>query len=120
MSQDYIQTLADLPAKQSGLIFEQLNSYSLVAVVIMRTFGYFLPGGTHVPTQDDVYQHLCDLTNEALEGYFGAQKLAPANNTPDDIKGFADDDAFKVEVTGQPPEDGYGFTVDLTYRLAYR
>ena len=121
MTTDYLATLNELPPRHSGVLFEQVHQASLSATFYMRAMGLALPGDTTVPTQGQVYEHLCGLVNAALEAYFATQENdAPKGTPPDDIWGEDEDDLFWVCVTGLSEKEGDGFTVEIEFNLLYR
>jgi hypothetical protein len=119
MKHDFVGTLSELPPRHSGFLFEQLNQASLSATFYMRAMGLALPSKDSVPTHAEVYEHLCALTNHALNSYYGAQEAAPENQKANEIWGEEEDELFSIAITGVSGTEGDGYTVTVDFNLLY-
>lgn len=117
---EYLDILNELPARHSGVLFEQLHIASISAAFNLRALGLTLPSHAEVPTQAEVYEHLVSLTNFALQSYLEVQQKAPTTTKPNEIWGEEEDDLFWVEVTGLSGDPGDGFSVKVQFNLLYR
>lgn len=117
---NYLAAFEEIHPRHSGLIFEQLNQASMAATFFMRAMGLTLPDKATVPTQAEVYEHLCDLVNQAFDGYYHAQKQATVGLKPNELFGYAEDGLFSLELTGLSEKEGDGYTANIDFNLLYR
>jgi hypothetical protein len=116
---DYLSLLAEIPAKHTGLISEQISRAAVVATDLLRSYGHYLPGDTRIPTYAAVHAHLRQMANRALDGYFGTKEKAPPNALANEIWGEDGDALFSVVVTGLAEDEEVGFTADIDMNLLY-
>lgn len=120
MNQDFLATLNDLPARHRGVLFEQLHLAAITSTFTMRGLGISLPGETKIPTQAEVFAHLCNMANFALQGYMATSSEAPATVAANEIIGEYGDDLFWVELTGLSRTHGDGFSVQVDANQLYK
>ena len=106
----------DLPARHRGVLFEQLHLATVIPTFAMRGLGLCLPGQARVPTQPEIFEHLCTLANNALQGYLEAARLADGNPA-NEIWGDDSDSVFRVEITGMSAAETDGYTIDVELNI---
>ncbi len=116
---DYLSILSEIPAKHSGLLFEQINRAIMMSSAILRTHGLTLPGKDRVPRSSEIRDHLCQMMNRAIDGYYGTKDQAPATAKANEIWGEDGDKLFSVVVTGISENLEDGFTAEIDMNLLY-
>jgi len=116
---NYLAIMSEIPARHSGLIFEQINRAAGIAAYIMRSHGLSLPGETKIPTYVEVQKHLYDTVNRSLDVYFSTKSMAPPRTAANEIWGEDGDELFSVVVTGISTDEEEGFTTEIDMNLLY-
>lgn len=116
---NYLAIMSEIPAKHSGLLFEQINRAAGLAAYMMRSHGMSLPGETKIPAYVEVQKYLHDTVNRALDVYFSTKSMAPPSTAANEIWGEDGDELFSVVVTGISAGEEEGFTAEIDMNLLY-
>lgn len=116
---DYVSVLSEIPAKHSGLIFEQIHRATMTATQFLRDYGLPLPGATKMPTHPEVKLYLTKMMNRALHNYFEVKGAAPRSVAANEIWGEDGDDLIHMVVTGLSEDTAGGFTAEIDLNLLY-